>query len=255
MNKAFTIGEQIFKGCLRARSLSLVAFFLVALIGFMSMVGSSDSAHRMNLMIDSGLSLINIFGLFLVGLIILPVFANEKERHTLAASLSFDVSRTNYIWGLWIGCSAALLVNYLAMSVILIADLAFLGVNIDFGVFRQLFLNFIELLTFGSFAIAVSVFFSYAVSAMLCTAIYIVGHMTISFQMALSAWEGTIVGKFLDFMGYLIPDLSLFSIKDLVVKGTDIPITYELAAIIYALSLVFIAMEIARFKLNRESLM
>jgi len=74
MNKVFIIGRQIFKGCLRSKSLSLNAFFLVALVIFMSMISGSDSAFKVPLVIDSGLSLINIFSLLLVAFIIVPVY-------------------------------------------------------------------------------------------------------------------------------------------------------------------------------------
>jgi ABC-type transport system involved in multi-copper enzyme maturation permease subunit len=221
----------------------------------MAMLSSSDSAYRETLIIDSGLSLINIFGLFLVGLIILPVIGSEKERHTLAATLAFAVPRSKYLWGVWLGCSLALLINYLVMSALLLGNLAVLGVGMQSGIFRQLFLNFLSLLTLGSFAITFSVFFSYAVSAMLCIFAYLFGHLTTSFQMALSEWQGTFVGRILDLVWYILPDLSLFNLKDIILKKAEVPFSYDLVALVYALSLIFIVIEIARYRLNRESLL
>ncbi|MDN5280570.1 MAG: hypothetical protein PWR01_4535 [Clostridiales bacterium] len=255
MKKVLIIGRQILKGCLRARSLSLVIFYFFSLVIFMSMLSSSDSAYRKALIIDSGLSLINIFGLFLVALVILPIYQNEKSRHTLVASLSFDVSRAKYLWGLWSGSGAALLINYLAMSLLLISTLLVLGVPVEFGIFRQLFLNFCELLALGSFAITFSVFFSNVVATMLTFSIYLVGHMTTSFHEAVYEWKGSLIGRALDLVWAVMPDLSLFNLKDIVVKNSEIPFYYEMVALIYALSMIFIAMEIARYRLNRENLM
>ncbi|GAB4276639.1 MAG: ABC transporter permease subunit [Candidatus Rifleibacteriota bacterium] len=255
MKNSFRIGKQMLKGCLRAKSLSLIIFFLISLITFMSMLSSSDSAYKKALVVDSGLSLINIFGLFLVAFVILPVFPTEKEKRTLTATLSFNVSRSQYLWGLWLGASSALALNFLAMSVILLIGLKYLAVSIEFGIFRQLFLNFLELMVLGSFAITVSVYFSYVVSAMITAALYLVGHMTISFQQAMHDWEGTTVGRILDVVWSIIPNLSLFNLKDIVLKNQAIPATYELIALIYALAMIFIAIEMASYRLNRENLM
>lgn len=255
MNKTLVIARQILKGCLRAKSLSLIAFFLVALIVFMSMVSSSDSAFKHALVIDSGLSLINIFSLLLVALNIVPVYRAERERQTMVAALSFDLSRSQYLWGMWLGASAALVLNYLAMSILLLGNLAILKIPMTVGIFRQLFLNFCEILTLGSFAITFSIFFSSVVATMLTATIYIVGHMTTSLQMALQEWEGSLVGNFISYFRLVIPDLSLFNLKDIVIKNAEIPGTYEIVALLYALAMIFIVIEIGRYKLNRENLL
>ena len=255
MRKSVIVGCQILKGCLRSRSLSLIIFFVLALILFMSMVTSSDSAFREPLVIDSGLSLINIFSLILVALVIVPIFQNERSVNTLTAALSFNLSRDQYLRGLWIGASAALSINYLAMSLILIVNLALLRIPLELGIFRQLFLNFCELITLGSFAIAFSVFFSYVVATMMTASIYVIGHMTTSFHMALQEWQGSATASVLRLVNLVIPDLSLFNLKDIVIKHSSIPVTYELIAVVYAATMIFIALEIARYKLNRESLL
>lgn len=254
MKKPLVVGRQIFKGCLRAKSMSLIAFYIVALIIFMAMISGSDSAFRTALVIDSGLSLINIFALLLVGLIILPIYQSEKDRHTLAAALACDISRSQYLWGLWLGSSGALVVNYLIMSVILLINLVILQVPVESGVFRQLYLNLCELLCLGSFAVALSVFFSYVVAAMLTVSLYIVGHLTTSLQMALQEWENSWIGTVLGWVRMIIPDLSLFNLKDIVIKSSDIPFTYDLTAFVYAAAMIIIAIEMARYKLNRENL-
>jgi ABC-type transport system involved in multi-copper enzyme maturation permease subunit len=221
----------------------------------MSMVSGSDSAFKEPLVIDSGLSLINIFSLLLVAFIIVPVYLAERERQTLVAALSFNVSRAQYLWGLWAGSAAALTVNYLAMTMMLMINLLVLKIPITVGIFRQLFLNFCEILTLGSFAITFSLFFSYVVAIMLTGTFYILGHMTTSLQMALQEWEGSVVARIIDYTRLLVPDFSLFNLKDIIIKNTTIPATYELIALIYAIAMIFIAIEIGRYKLNRENLL
>ncbi len=255
MNKVFIIGRQIFKGCLRSKSLSLNAFFLVALVIFMSMISGSDSAFKVPLVIDSGLSLINIFSLLLVAFIIVPVYQAERDRETLVAALSFNLSRAQYLWGLWVGSAAALTVNYLAMTIMLIINLLVLKIPLSIGIFRQLFLNFCEILTLGSFAITFSLYFSYVVAIMLTATIYMLGHMTTSLHMALQEWEGSIVAKIIDYSRLLVPDFSLFNLKDIVIKNAAIPATYELIAAVYAIAMIFIAIEIGMYRLNRENLL
>ncbi|MEW6712054.1 MAG: hypothetical protein AB1403_19680 [Candidatus Riflebacteria bacterium] len=255
MKKSLVIGRQVLKSCLRSRSLSLIAFFLVALLIFMSMVTSSDSAFRTALVMDSGLSLINIFSLLLVALIIVPVYQAERDRHTMTAALSFNLSRSDYLRGLCLGTTAALLINYLIMSIILVINLMILGIPFEAGFFRQLFLNLLELLCLGSFAVAFSIFFSYVVAIMMTATIYMVGHMTTSLQMALQEWEGSFIASILGWVRMIIPDFSLFNLKDIVVKHSEIPASYEFIAIVYALSMIFIAVELARYRLNREDLM
>lgn len=255
MKKILIVARQILKGCLRSKSLSLIAFYLFALIVFMSMVTSSDSAFKEPLVIDSGLSLINIFSLLLVALVIVPVYRQEYERQTMAAALSFNLSRTQYLWGIWSGASAALAINFLAMAVLFLINLLVLKIPVSQGIFRQLFLNFCEVLTLGSFAITFSVFFSNLVATMLTATMYLVGHMTTSLMMALQEWEGTFVGLVLSYFRLLIPDLSLFNLKDIVIRNVEIPATYELIAALYALTMIFIAIELGRFRLNRENLL
>lgn len=255
MKKSFIVGRQILKGCLRARSLSLVAFYLISLVAFMAMISASDSAYRTALIIDSGLSLVNIFTILLVLFIILPVFQHEKEKHILAVRMSFDLSRSQYLWGVWLGSTGALIVNFISMAVLLVITFLCMQIEITSGIFRHLFLNLCELISLGTFAIAFSVFFSYVVSAMLTFVFYIVGHMTIAFQQALQGWHDSWVGTVLSFVWNIIPNLSLFNLKDIVIKKAEIPWAYELVALIYAAAMVFLVIEITRFKFERERLL
>jgi hypothetical protein len=90
---------------------------------------------------------------------------------------------------------------------------------------------------------------------MLTGTFYILGHMTTSLQMALQEWEGSVVARIIDYTRLLVPDFSLFNLKDIIIKNTTIPATYELIALIYAIAMIFIAIEIGRYKLNRENLL
>ncbi len=255
MKKIYNVGRQIFKGCLRAKSLSLILFFVITLAFFTSMLMGSDSENRASLIIDSGLSLIKIFTLLLVAFIVLPVMKGEKERHTLAATLSFTISRTKYLWGVFAGTSAALLLNYVIMSSVFLFSLFFLKISFGILILRQLFLTLLELLVINSIALLFSVCLSYVVATMVTGVVFVIGNMTFSLQQAIMGWEGSSVQNFLKFFTNLIPNLSLFNLKDLVIRNAVIPYSYDLTTLIYSIAIIAIAMEFATWKIERETIL
>lgn len=255
MMKIVNIGKQILKGCLRSRSLSLVVFFTLTLFLFISMLSGSDNAYKPKLIIDSGLSLISLFGFVLVAFIVLPVFSNEKERRTLSATLSFPVTRTQIIWGILLGSLAAMAINYVAMSLIFLVTLLVMKVSITVAIFRQLFLSLLGLSVLTSFAILFSVLFGYVVAAMTTAGFFILGNLTITLQQALESYDGSSMYVFLKFITNIIPSFSLFDLKDIILKNTAIPYYYELIALIYAISLIVIAIEITLWKFSKETIL
>jgi ABC-type transport system involved in multi-copper enzyme maturation permease subunit len=255
MKKIYNVGKQILKGCLRAKSLSLILFFAISLIFFITMLMGSDSANRSNLIIDSGLSLIKVFALLLVAFIVLPVIKGEKERHTLAATLSFTVSRTKYLWGVFTGTSAALFLNYALMSLIFVISLMILKIPFGILIFRQLFLTLLELHVINSLALLFSVSLSYVVATMVTGVIFVIGNMTFSMQQAIVSWEGSFVQTLLKGFTQLIPNLSLFNLKDLVIRNATIPYSYDLTTLIYSIAIIAIAMELATWKMERETIL
>ena len=255
MSLIFKIGKQILKTCLRARSLSLIAFFIVTLVFFVSVLGTSDSAFKPQLLIDSGLSLIKVFGILMVIFITLPVYINERDKNLLAASLSFPVSRAKVLWGIWLGTNCAMLINYLVMVLIFGVTLSVVKISLNFLIVRQLLLTFLELLVISSFSILFSVCFSFVVSVMMTSCFIIIGNLTMSLKQAILSQKDSIIGSLLAFLGNFIPGLALFDLKDLVVKGTQISYSYDLTALIYAIALIVIAIEIAMYFFDRESVL
>lgn len=253
MNAVMYFALNSFKKSLKARSLFLVLFFALGLITFMIMANHGDTGTKQKLALDAGLSMLKLFGIFMVFFNTLPLFPAEKEFHTLHALLAMNISRSQLIYGLFAGAILSLLVNFLLMTLIFLATTMALGFTIPGNIFRSLFLLFQELAVLTAFSLFFSVTTTFMVGLMLCFFVLIAGNATFAINAAISETSG-FAAQILGWLYYLLPNLALFDLKDAIIAKNVIPWSYDLAAFIYAASICLILLCCSSWALERQEI-
>jgi|GEM_PF-5400426 len=253
MNPIWVLAKNTLRKSLQARSLFLVLFFALALVFFMIIACKGDESFRQKMVLDAGMTLLKVFGVFLVIFNTLPLFPGERDHHTLHAILSMNVSRSQVVYGLFSGAILALILNFVLMVAIFFLTSAGIGLPLSFSMFRSLVFLFEELCVLTAFSVFFSIGTSFLVALMLCFFILIVGNMTYSLHLIIHETQG-VVAKGIAIAYYLLPNFSLFDLKDAAINSQTIPYSYDFAAILYSVSLCVVILCLASWLLERQEI-
>jgi Cu-processing system permease protein len=254
MRAIFTLGMNTFRRSLRARSLWLVFFFAIALLLFMSLASRGDEEIRNRMMLDSGLSLMKMFGLILVIFNTLPMFPGEKEFRTLHAMLAMDVSRHQIVLGIFSGIVLALVVNFSLMIVVFLGCNWGMGLSVPIGAGRTMLLLFQELCVLSSFALLFSISMGFLMSLMSCLFVYLLGNLTSSIHFAMEESSGVVMRWIIKALYLVLPNFSLFNLKDATISGQPIPIAYDLFSGLYSISYIVIVLLVSIWLFERQEI-
>ncbi len=254
MKAILALGSNTFNRSIRARAIWLVVFFAVALLLFMSLASRGDEEIRTRMMLDSGLSLMKIFGLILVIFNTLPLFPGEKEYRTLHAMLAMDVSRVQIVLGIFTGILMALAVNFGLMIAVFIGCSWGMGLSVPLEAGRTMLLLFQELCVLSSFALLFSISLGFLMSVMSCLFVYLLGNMTTAISFAMEESGGAVMKKIIFGLYHVLPNFALFDLKDAALSGHHVPHVYDLYSAVYSVSYVVIVILISIWIFERQEI-
>lgn len=200
-------------------------------------------------LVDQKARLVQSFGMAVIPLmcvgsaILLGAVLLHKEidKKTLYAILPKPVRRSEFILGKWLGLSALLLAELVALTLCWWAVLAMRGGELTAPMLRGMGLQYVELLLVTSVALFFSALSRPVLSGVLTTGVFLAGRVTYVINDLLSATKGVFaevpamraLGKLLV---AVVPDLGTFSVSDQILQGWNVPWSYVSAATLYGLS-------------------
>lgn len=253
MNPIWFLAKNTFRQSLQARSLFLVLSFGVALVFFMILASHGDETFRQKMVLDAGMTLLKVFGTFLVIFNTLPLFPGERNHHTLHAILAMNISRSQLVYGLFSGAILALILNFVLMLVIFCIAAAGMGILLSADMLRSMIFLFEELSVLTAFSVFFSIGSTFLIGLMLCFFILVVGNMTYSLQLIIHETQG-VPAKIISALYYLLPNFALFDLKDAAINSQAIPYSYDLAALLYSVSLCVIMLCLSSWLLERQEI-
>ncbi len=240
LRPVFAIARNTFAQGLHARVYSIVLFYAIAQVFFLAITAQGESAFRDRLAIDAGLAMVRLFGLILVIFTTLPLFATERERHTLHAMLAMNLGRGTIVIGLYLGVVAILTAVYLIMTAIFAALITLAGFDVTVLILRCLLLVFWELTVLAAVTLCCSVIGGFFVALLLTLFAYALGNLTFSVHFFLDETGSGPLFWLVATIYYLLPNFGLFDLKDIALSQHGFPWDYDLTAAVYALALVVV---------------
>jgi Cu-processing system permease protein len=235
MRPIIEIASNMFKETIRNNVLYLVLFFVVALIVLSVFIADWSVFARIQVMQDFGLATMSLAGLMLSIFIGVGMLGKEMSQKTLYHVVTKPVSREQFVCGKFAGLFATLLLTYLVMSVVFLCTLAYLGGAITPPLVYAIFLIWAEM----SVVISASIFFSTFTSPMLASffslAFYVAGHLNDLLSIKMVEAKGSVYPHVLKAIYYILPNLEHFNVRDNIIYGVGLPVSYYCLAIVYGI--------------------
>lgn len=253
-NKIASIALIFFRELIRDKVfivLSSAAVFLVlgSLILNEMVVGEEIKATK-----DLGLSILNIFSLFILIFSGVNLVSRDLSRKTLYFLFSRPVKRWQYLTG----ASVSILLCVLSGIVVIMGTVFFLsflqGEVWISGILTAGFLTLLEMLVLLSFAVLFAVFTSPQLAMFMTLLVYVIGHTIEKAARIVDASANVVLKYFIIGVSGLLPNLEFFNKKPEIVYGIAVPFSYFLNATAYSLSYTLLIFLIAVFILNKKEI-
>ena len=230
-----TVAAQTFTEARRNRVFySLFLFALVVVLN--SVIFTEVTMATMDRVLkDTGLAAINVFALALTVFAGVGVINREIDRRSIYTVLAKPLSRFSYILGKYLGLVAVIFATSVAMFVGLLLAMKGYKTDIHTGIFLGFAGILLEVLVLGAVAVLCSTFTTSFISAFICAAVWISGHLSTEFVRVVrkSAGAKRLVGEA---VYYLVPNLERFNFKYHATYDQVVPMATFAAVVVFALA-------------------
>ena len=238
-----------FREAIRDKILYNLLIFALLLIGGSILLATLSIGEQSKIIIDFGLASINLFGIFIAIFLGVGLVSKEIEKRTLYIVLSKPIGRAEFLLGKYAGLLLTLLVNTAIMTVGLYLTLMFnqfrweLSVfDVDLHLISAVFMIYLQTCLITAVALLFSTFTTTTLAAIFTISIYVIGHISSALVTLGEKLPTKSTAILLKGIYYILPNLSNFDIKGLVVHKVPIGSIYFLLttgyAIVYGLLLI-----------------
>jgi len=217
MRETWLIGSNVFRQLLRNRILVVLFLFALSVVGVAIFLGDLGQEAEVRLSRDFGLLSIEGVGFFTVLLCNVVLLFEETELKTISILFVKPIRRWHYMAGKVLGSTMLLLMNETAMVGLLWILARWRGLEgvIDLSFVIAAFYLFLSGVLFS----IVAVFFTIYASTVPACAVYAsftygLGHFTTNLLEWVMRMDQPLLAKLVKVLYYLIPNFSLFSLKD-----------------------------------------
>ncbi|MEB3284595.1 MAG: ABC transporter permease subunit [Candidatus Sericytochromatia bacterium] len=244
MRSLFAIARNTWLETIRDRILNTIVLFALVMIAASLLLGQLSAGQDIKIIKDLGLAAINFFGVVIAVFVGTNLLYRELDKRTVFVVLTKPVSRWRFLGGKLLGLLATLTVLSGAMGGGYLLLLASIGVKLHSGLYIALGFAWFELLVLTTLTLLFATFTTPVLSAVYVLALYFIGHNLNTFRHLV---EQTIPGikEALLALFYVLPNLTLFDIKNQVVYGfSPAPVQIfwvGVYAVLYSLALYALA--------------
>jgi ABC-type transport system involved in multi-copper enzyme maturation permease subunit len=252
-----SIARSTFNEAIRRRVLMVLLIFAIAMIGGSFAFSSFLPSTEEKMVIDMGLSAIQLFGVVISVVMAVVMIPAEIDRRTIHTILSKPVSRRAYVLGKYLGSIYTISFNTIVMSLVFLGALYFKTQKFDFALIEAIVLYLLEFYLLMGIAIFFSVLVSPMVNAFICICILILGNLTSYIQYAKtfgnSSGGSAITKVVFQWIYNLVPNFQNFDIGQKIAAGTAVPVSFVgTMAVWTVLYIVFLMLMTLHFFSTRE---
>ena len=244
MNRIVSIAKNAFREAVRDRVLYNLVIFVLLIVACAILLGDLTDGHEARTIVNIGLNAILLFGTFIAIFVGVGLVSKEIEKRTVFAIFAKPVGRGEFIIGKYLGLCLTLAVNVLIMGIGVSLALVYVGDSaLAVSIWPTILLIFFELTILTAVAILFSSFSSPALSALLTTAVFVIGHFSTSLRDLAANLGSRSASLLFEVIYYLLPNLSHFTFVTNAAHGEVPPVTMLAGSAAYAV--VFAAILIA----------
>ncbi len=241
------IAVNVFRESVRDKVLYNLVLFAILLMGAAYLIGQLTAGQDVKIVKDLGLAAISIFGLFIGVFIGIQLVSKEVERRSLYGLLAKPINRHQVVLGKYAGLLLTLAINISVMALALYALLAYVALQfppevaqaleapaLDPRLLTAVALIFVELSVVTAIALFFSTFSTPILSAALTFGLFVAGHFSndlLNFEQVVSS---PLAGSVARGLYWVLPNLTTFDVKSLVVHGQTVPLGLIAIALAYA---------------------
>jgi len=245
------VAVNVFKESVRDKVLYNLLVFAALLISASYLIGQLTAGQDVKITKDLGLASISVFGLLIAVFIGIGLVWKEVEKRSIYTLLSKPMRRQEFLLGKYFGLVLTLIINVAVMTAAYYAVLAYMQAisppNLraswpapatDPALLKAIGLIMLELMMVTAIALLFSTFSSPFLSAMLTTAVWVIGH----FNQDLRDYGATIPSPLAAAIArgvyYVIPNFSAFDVKLQVVHAQAVPFGYIGLTTVYGVTYI-----------------
>ena len=242
VNKAIVIGKNTFQESLRLRSYQIILVFALLLLGSSQLFSFLTPVEQLKMIKDVSLSGIEFFGALLAIFASMTALRSEFETNTISTLLSKPLKRSDFIMGKFLGMALVVTLSIIIMSVVFIGLILFKQRSFEISLFSALFLIWAEMLVIIAITLAVAAFASTAFTLIFVLFLFLVGHLT-GYGLSMSEqMKNPLLQVVTKFFYKILPNFENFAIRDQIVVGGTVPMTYLLKTFGYGILYAAIAL-------------
>ena len=245
------VAVNVFKESVRDKVLYNLVVFAVLLMSASYLIGELTAGQDVKIIKDLGLASISVFGLLIAVFIGIGLVWKEVEKRSVYTLLSKPMRRQEFLLGKYFGLVLTLIINVAVMTAAYYVVLAYMQAisppNLraswpapatDPALLKAIALIVLELMLVTAIALLFSTFSSPFLSAILTTAVWVIGH----FNQDLRDYGATIPSPLAAAIArgvyYVIPNFSAFDVKLQVVHAQAVPLGYIGVTTAYGLTYI-----------------
>ncbi|NDK10052.1 ABC transporter permease [Candidatus Gracilibacteria bacterium] len=229
------IALNTFKEIVRNKFLYLIVFFAGIFTLFSLALGKLTIGESQKVIVDFGLSMIEIFGLIGVLFVGSQLLFKEIEGKTIFLILSKPIKRQDFILGKFFGFSATILLIVFFQALLFLGVLFFQGIPITSLILWTVLFTFLKLEILLAIVFFFSTFMSTIMTIMVSLMVYLISH---SFSLIIDLFvrmQDMILVQSIRIFQLIFPPLEALNIKDVIGTFSEFSLRFFLYNSVYSL--------------------
>lgn len=231
----FAIARVTFQEIILDKVLYNFLLFAFLLIGVSYLASQMTFIGQDRVVLDFGMSAINlscgVIGVFQGA----SMFAREFERRTIFVALARPITRLQFVLGKFSGLIGVLFLNWLLLAGTELLLYVSVSGKPNATVLYGLGFLFLQACVLAAFALFFSSFTTTSISIMIVIGIYLIGNNVEPLRQVIEKGEATSLKSVVLFLVHLIPNLSHFNLGFLVTYGIDLASGTVWRSLLYAI--------------------
>lgn len=246
------IALNTFREIVRNKFLYMILFFGFLFIIFSLILGQLTLWEDNKIIVDFGLSMIEIFGLIWVLFVWSQLLFKEVDGKTIFLILSKPIGRHEFIVGKFLGFSATIWIIVFFQSLLFLAVLLFKDIQIDYLIIMSLIFTFLKLEILLALVFFFSTIISNILTVLVTIMVYFASHsFSHLIDMAYST-KNMVLLYFSKGLELIFPPMQALNIKDVIGSFQNFPASYFVQNTIYAIVYIVVIMAISIAIFNKK---
>lgn len=239
----------------RKKFLYILLFISAIIILSAYMFDPFDIGKQMPVVKDISLTGLSLFALVMTFALFLSAVPAEIEKKTIYPLMSKPITRSEYLWGKYLGNMFMIFINLFVLALEIIFILYKVGGSYQWSVLNSVFLTFIECGILGAIILLLSPWMSYPVNLVLTLLFYISGNVSQAYIEYLTADSKTQFSAVLALtLKMFLPNFQYMHIKNSIVHSYIVDPNYIRGAAAYGIIYIMITMILADILFKRKDL-